>query len=420
MCVSWFGPAVARQSSDAGPLAVIAPLLDFMGVEEVFHRHLPPSDQQEFPDAKVLVNLLAARLCGPAALVNVAQWARETGAEFLFGIPPDKLNDDRLGRALDRFFTQRYSILGSVAARVVADFDIPLDQLHFDATHVAFTGAYAASQPRPDDMPLPPQTPIADFPPAHITYGFVSNHERIVHVGVTSAIDDFGCTPLFATPLAGNQNGHTAVAEAFQLLQKKGVARFFTWSLVPLTDQEKAALDPPAINCSPPTHRLAWHLDQEAIAADTRYDGLSVLVTTAPRTSSTDALFSQFKKQCLHEHAHHQFKTPLAVAPVFLKNPCRVEALVMLLQVASTAYHLIQRRYRMSLTADATVKDRRTTTETILRAFAHYPLVLEKVPGGQIVRTTHATASQRLFLNKLNFGSLDKIRRRNLPNHPPN
>ena len=53
---------------------------------------------------------MAARLSKPTALVNVAQWAEKSGAELLWNIPADKLNDDRLGRALDAFFDQRHAI----------------------------------------------------------------------------------------------------------------------------------------------------------------------------------------------------------------------------------------------------------------------------------------------------------------------
>jgi len=72
--------------------------------------------------------------------------------------------------------------------------------------------------------------------------------------------------------------------------------------------------------------------------ADARYDGLSVLFTTAPQHYSGDALFTKFKEQNYIELLHHQMKTPLAVRPVFLKSPRRVEALLTLLQIASQAY----------------------------------------------------------------------------------
>ena len=38
--------------------------------------------------------------------------------------------------------------------------------------------------------------------------------------------------------------------------------------------------------------------------------------------------FTQYKQQCFVELGHHQWKTPLAVRPVFLKSERRVEALV--------------------------------------------------------------------------------------------
>ena len=87
--------------------------------------------------------------------------------------------------------------------------------------------------------------------------------------------------------------------------------------------------------------------------ADASYDGLSVLVTTTSRNQSADSLFSQFKQQNEVELAHHQWKTPLRVHPVFLKNPRRVEALVHLLLIALTAYYLIQRAYRLHVEPDA-------------------------------------------------------------------
>ena len=80
-----------------------------------------------------------------------------------------------------------------------------------------------------------------------------------------------------------------------------------------------------------------------AAAAAAAYDGLSVLVTTAPRTQSADALFTQYKEQNYVELGHHQWKGPLAVRPVFLKTPARVEALVCLMQLALTAYQLLER-----------------------------------------------------------------------------
>jgi hypothetical protein len=91
---------------------------------------------------------MAARLYSPLALSNVANWAKECGADLLWGIPPEKLNDDRLGRALDAFFEHRHSILAHFALHVAREFNVPLQELHYDPTHLLFTGEYEQAQAR--------------------------------------------------------------------------------------------------------------------------------------------------------------------------------------------------------------------------------------------------------------------------------
>ena len=144
-----------------------------------------------------------------------------------------------------------------------------------------------------------------------------------------------------------------------------------------------------------------------------------MLVTTAPRTESGDALFTEFKQQNEVELAHHQWKTPLAVHPVFLKNPRRVEALVHLLLLALMAYHLLQRQYRRHVAADAPPAEKRMTTETILRAFQGYTLWLERHPCGRIVRPTELTAKQRQILQRLHFPTPAQFLAQKLPHLPP-
>jgi quercetin dioxygenase-like cupin family protein len=82
-----------------------------------------------------------------------------------------------------------------------------------------------------------------------------------------------------------------------ELFGRRAAARFFHWELVPLTSAEQAALPQPSRGCRRPAYRFTFAFDAQAAAAAVTYDGLSVLVTTAPRTQSADALFTQFKRQ---------------------------------------------------------------------------------------------------------------------------
>jgi hypothetical protein len=69
---TWRGTAAAQAVVNAGPLALIEPLLDQLDIEAIIDRHLPAAPQLEYSHGQVLRVLLAARLCQPTALVNVA------------------------------------------------------------------------------------------------------------------------------------------------------------------------------------------------------------------------------------------------------------------------------------------------------------------------------------------------------------
>jgi transposase len=562
MCFTWHGAARAEEVVNLGPLSLLIPLLERMQVADIIDRHLPPDPQLEFSHGQVLSLLLAARLSSPTALVNIPAWAEKTGADILWNLPAAKLNDDRLGRALDAFFDQRHSILACVAEQVLRTANLSRERLHFDTTHVLFYGAYDSSHPRPDNLPLPPDTPAADFPPAHITYGHGANNVKLVQAGLTAVIDEHGAVPVLGHLLDGNRNGHPAIQQQLELLQgylppipdlllvsdrgtfsvahvarlhrqgchvlcsvpwqdyrglfdqhrahlhwqrasylsieqqrrraagsslprehydlavlrheltdpdtgepipcrilfvfstadqkacrrtrdqaiakiraglgqiaatvqrghrcsgqaqierrlarlfgNKSASRFFRWELVPLTPAEQAALPPPGRGCRRPTHRFVFHFDAAAAEADAVYDGYSALVTTAPCTRSADDLFRQFKQQNYLELLHHQWKTPLAVRPVFLKSPKRVEALLCLLQLALTAYQLLERLYRRQVAAGAPVTEQRMTSESLLRQFRVYGLIAYRSPLGRVVCATRLTSRQRHILQQLHFST---------------
>ena len=103
------------------------------------------------------------------------------------------------------------------------------------------------------------------------------------------------------------------------------------------------------------------------------------------------------------ELGHHQWKSPLAVRPVFLKSCQRVEALVCLLQVALTAYQLLERLYRQSVAADADALELHRTTESLLRAFRGYGLIERSTRLGRVVHATRLTSEQSRILQQLGF-----------------
>lgn len=577
MSISFAAPQANETTLNLGPLALIVPLLEQLDVGAVIDRHLPPDPQLEFSHGKVLSLLMAARLCEPNALVNIPEWAHEHAADVLWDIPADKLNDDRLGRALDAFFEKRHSIMTDVTVNAVALAELSLTRLHFDTTDVTFCGAYEKSQERVFEerdasVPFPSDKGLS---PAHITKGYLSDR-RMLQVGVTSVVDDRGAVPIACHPTDGNRNGHTAIEQQFELLQKhlpmpqgmqmvsdrgtfsaehvarldrhgfrflgavswkdysslydnhaseldwetasylsqeqqrrrqinsslplehyeiasvdhqlidptngqplacrvifcystasakeeakrrdnnintirdgfdaiakklerghprttyesvqrqitkllgkKDAARYFQYELVPLSEEERAALPPPANGYRGQTHRLVYQFDADAAQAAPAYDGLSALLTTAEPTKSIDTLFTEYKQQAYSELGHHQLKTPLAVRPVFLKSPQRVEALICLLYMALQAYQMLERLYRQNTPTDAPKKERLMTAERIMKAFNLVGITVRRVPIGQILYPSKLSLRQRQILNRLHFTTPHQLLIQYLPLAPP-
>ena len=224
MSITWYGSQADLDAANLGALAVLFPLLERMNVAQIINQHLPADPRAEFSHGAVLSLLIAARLHRPTALSNVAQWADESGADMLWGIPPEKLNDDRLGRSLDAFFRERHSILAHLALYVSKEFGVPLSELHYDPTHILFEGAYDGAEPREGVVAEGLTRSDRDLKPAHITKGRGTDDAPdgalMIHAGLCTYVDDFGPLPLFGHTVDGNQNGHTAVAEQFALIRK--------------------------------------------------------------------------------------------------------------------------------------------------------------------------------------------------------
>ena len=55
--------------------------------------------------------LVIARLCEPSSELHIAEdWYRRTALEDLLGLPADRVNDDRLYRALDRLLPHKEAL----------------------------------------------------------------------------------------------------------------------------------------------------------------------------------------------------------------------------------------------------------------------------------------------------------------------
>ena len=137
------------RSYTVGALPILDDLLRRMRLAEFLRAALPPEDRRtKLSPVKALSVLLRNLLLSREPIYGVGEWAARHAPDLL-GLASseiDRLNDDCVGRALDRLFLADVpSLVLSVAAHAVKEFDVCLDELHNDSTTVSFCGAYTSA-----------------------------------------------------------------------------------------------------------------------------------------------------------------------------------------------------------------------------------------------------------------------------------
>lgn len=95
---------------------------------------------------------------------------------------------------------------------------------------------------------------------------------------------------------------------------------------------------------------LRWHFDDDALAAEAATDGWYCLLTNLdPVDVDAGGVLARYKGQEVVERRYGAFKGPLAVAPVFLKNNRRIEALLSVICLALLIFCLVEREVRRAI-----------------------------------------------------------------------
>ncbi|MBM0238004.1 IS1634 family transposase [Micromonospora sp. ATA32] len=167
-------------------------------------------DRSEFTHGQVVEVLIANRLTSPAPLVRVQSWAADCAAEEVFGVPAERLNDDRVGRALDAIAPQLDRIVGSVGVRAIDAFGIDVGRLHWDMTSISVHGEYAQAE--------------EEFPAAK--FGHPKDRRpdlKQVQAGIAVSAD--GGIPVFHRAFDGGAGEVAQVIPMMKALQQMATAR---------------------------------------------------------------------------------------------------------------------------------------------------------------------------------------------------
>lgn len=116
-------------------------------LDALFNEVMAPG-REELPWATMACILAMARFCAPSSELKIAEsWYGKTALEDLLGVPPEKVNDDRLYRALDALLPHKDALFGHFQKVYGELFGTTFDILLYDITSTYFEG-HAAGNPQ--------------------------------------------------------------------------------------------------------------------------------------------------------------------------------------------------------------------------------------------------------------------------------
>jgi len=108
--------------------------------DALFAELIPPG-REEVPWAVMAAVLVMARLSEPSSELHIAeQWYRKTALDDLLGLQVEKVNEQRLYRALDQVLPHKDAVEQHLRRRLGELFDLEYDLLLYDVTSTYFEG----------------------------------------------------------------------------------------------------------------------------------------------------------------------------------------------------------------------------------------------------------------------------------------
>lgn len=100
-----------------------------------------PEGREDVPWARMAAILVIARLCEPSSDLHIAEdWYRRTALDDLLRIPVEKVNDDRLYRALDKLLPHKDELEKHLKEKLGEMFGLKYDLMLYDVTSTYFEG----------------------------------------------------------------------------------------------------------------------------------------------------------------------------------------------------------------------------------------------------------------------------------------
>jgi transposase len=226
-------PEISVQNLDH--LGLVAGLIDEIGIVEQINQLVGEKPGEIVsPGHAVKAMILNGLGLVSAPLYLFSQFFEGKATEHLIGegIQPEHLNDDRLGRVLDKLYvTGTSQIFTLVALAAAQKFEVSLNTVHLDSSSFHLHGEYESNLPKVyfspkevnlDKLDEPVSNPKTAPVPIRITYGYSRDHRPDLKQFILNLIcSGDGDVPLFLRVASGNESDSAVFAQIFREFKKQ-------------------------------------------------------------------------------------------------------------------------------------------------------------------------------------------------------
>jgi transposase len=172
-----------------------------LGLKEFLDRTIPKGDEEISWSLMALV-LVLCRLCDPSSELHIAEhYYAQSGLADLLGVPAEKVNEQRLYRALDALLPHKDALQVYLKERLGELFQLEYDLLLYDVTSTYFEGEAEAN-------------PLAKR-------GYSRDHRPDCKQVCIALVVSKGGIPLGYEVFAGNRTDVTTLEEIVTLMERR-------------------------------------------------------------------------------------------------------------------------------------------------------------------------------------------------------
>ena len=215
------------QVANLDHLGLVAGMIDAIGiVEKINHLVGTQPGEKVSPGQAVKAMILNGLGLVSAPLYLFPKFFEGKATEHLIGegIQPEHLNDDRLGRVLDKLYLSGLSqIFATIAIGAAQQFNVALETAHLDATSFHVHGEYESNLPEVYIQKPATNTGETAVPqPIVITYGYSRDHRPDLKQFILDLIcSEDGDVPLFLRVGDGNESDQAVFPKVFRDFKKQ-------------------------------------------------------------------------------------------------------------------------------------------------------------------------------------------------------